>query len=118
MPDESIDAAATPTRAGEPVHGGWKVWAVVDWSTEDVGIRRSMVATVPEFLADLSGSIGEKVRRRLPDLNLVHRIWRSVRDLRDVHGVSEEALTNIVPESWRDRAFRPCLLYTSDAADE
>ena len=30
----------------------------------------------------------------------------NVRDFRDVHGVSEEAIANIVPESWRDRAFR------------
>ena len=40
-------------------------------------------------------------------MDLVRRFWRSVRDLRDVHGVSEEAIANIVPESWRDRAFRP-----------
>ena len=74
MPDESIDAAAPPTRAGEPVHGGWKVWAVVDWSTEDVGIRRSMVAKVPGVLANLSGIIGEKVQRGRPDSDLVCRI--------------------------------------------
>ena len=47
----------------------------------------SLVATVPEVLADLSGAIGNKVRRELPDSDLVRRIWNSVRDLRDVHGV-------------------------------
>ena len=67
----------------------------------------SMVATVPEVLADLSGIIGEKVRRGLADSDLVRRIWRSVRDLRDVHRGSEEAMANIVPESWCGRAFRP-----------
>ena len=66
----------------------------------------SLVATVPEVLADLSGAVGNKVRRELPDSDLVRRIWNGVRDLRDVHGVSEEAMANIVPESWRDRAFR------------
>ena len=66
----------------------------------------SVVATVPEALVDLSGTIGDKVRRELPDSDLVRRIWNSVRDLRDVHGVSEEAMANVVPESWRDRAFR------------
>ena len=65
-----------------------------------------MVATVPEALAVLSGTIGENVRRGLPDSDLVRRIWKSIRDLRDVHGVSEEAMATIVPESWRDRAFR------------
>ena len=59
----------------------------------------SMVATVPEVLADLSGAIGEKVRRGLLDSDLVRRMWKSVRDFRDVHGVSEEAMANIVPES-------------------
>ena len=66
----------------------------------------SLVATVPEVLADLSGAIGNKVRRRLPDSELVRRIWNSVRDPRDVHGVSEEAMANIVPKSWRDRTVR------------
>ena len=47
----------------------------------------SLVATVPEVLGDLSGAIGNKVRRGLPDSDLVQRIWNSVRDLRDVHGV-------------------------------
>ena len=56
----------------------------------------SMVATVPEVLADLSGAIGEIVWRGLPDSDLVRRIRKSVRDLRDVHGMSEEAMANIV----------------------
>ena len=47
----------------------------------------SLVATVPEVLADLSGAIGNKVRRELPDSDLVRRIWNSIRDLRDVHGI-------------------------------
>ena len=66
----------------------------------------SLVAKVPRVLADLSGAIGDKIRRELPDSDLVRRIWHCVRDLRDVHGVSEESMANIVLESWRDRAFR------------
>ena len=66
----------------------------------------SMVATVPGVLADLSGTIGEKVWRRIPDSDLVCGIWKSIRELRDDHGVSEEAMATVVPESWRDRAFR------------
>ena len=65
-----------------------------------------MVATVPEVLADLSGATGEKVRMGLPDSDLVRRTWNSVRDLRDVHGASEEAMADIAPESWRDKVFR------------
>ena len=67
----------------------------------------SVVATVPGILADLLGIKGEKARRGLPYSDLVRNIWRSVGDLRDVYVVSEKAMVNIVPESWRDRAFRP-----------
>ena len=63
----------------------------------------SMVAAVPEVLADLSGILGENVRMGLSDSDLVRSIWRSVRDLHDVHGVSEDVMANIVPKSWRDR---------------
>ena len=63
------------------------------------------MATVPEVLADLSGPLGENIRRELPNSDLVRRIWSSVRDLRDIHGVSEEAMANVVPESWRNRSF-------------
>ena len=42
----------------------------------------------------------------LPNSDLVRRICSSVRDLRDIHGVSEEAMANVVPGSWRNRAFR------------
>ena len=66
----------------------------------------SLVATVTEVLPGLSGATGDKVWRELPDSDLVRRTWNSVRNLRDVHGVSEEAMTNIVPEVSRDRAFR------------
>ena len=37
----------------------------------------SLVATVPEVLADLSGVIGDKARSELPDSDLVRRIWNS-----------------------------------------
>ena len=60
----------------------------------------SLVTTVPRVLAYLSRAIRDKVRRELPDSKLVRRIWNSARELRDVHGVSEETMANIVPESW------------------
>ena len=66
----------------------------------------SVVATVPEVLADLSDDIGEKIGRELPHSDLVRRIRRNIKDLHDVHGVSEESMANVVRESWRDKAFR------------
>ena len=44
----------------------------------------SLVARVPEVLADLSGPLRGKVRRVLPISDLVQRIWSSIRDLRDM----------------------------------
>ena len=61
----------------------------------------SLVVTVPEVLADLSGAIGNKVRRELPDSDLVRRFYLEQRQR-----PAEEAMANIAPESWRDRAFR------------
>ena len=55
----------------------------------------SLVMTMPEVLADLSGAIGDKVRRELPDSDLVRGTWNNVRDLRNVHGVSEKAMANV-----------------------
>ena len=66
----------------------------------------SLVAAVPGALADLSGPLGERPEGELPNSDLVRRIWSSVRDLRDVHGVSEEGMANVVPGSWRNRASR------------
>ena len=67
----------------------------------------SLVATPPEVLADLSGSLGEKVRRNLPGSELVTSIWEGVRGLRDDGGVTEEEMGKVLTRGWRDRAFRP-----------
>ena len=67
----------------------------------------SMVATVPEVFGDLSGTMGEIIQSGIPDSDLVRRCWRSVNVLRDMQEVSEEAMANIAPESWRDRRGLP-----------
>ena len=41
----------------------------------------SLVATLPAVLADLSGSLGEKVRKNLPESELVASFWEGVRGL-------------------------------------
>ena len=57
-------------------------------------------------MLEMLAAIVDTVRRELPDYDLVRRIWHNVRDLHDVHGVSEEAMASIVPESLRDIPFR------------
>ena len=65
------------------------------------------MATPPAVLADLSGSLGDKVRRNLPESELVTSIWEGIRGLRDNGGVTEEDMGNVASRGWRDRAFRP-----------
>ena len=67
----------------------------------------SLVATLPAVLADLSGSLGENVRRNLPGSELVTSIWEGVRGLRDEGEVTEEEMGEAVPRGRKDRAFRP-----------
>ena len=77
----------------------------------------SLVATLPAVLADLSGSLGEKIRRSLPGPKLVTSIWEGVRGLRVDGGVTEEDMGEVVPRGWRDRAFRPQEVSASGHSD-
>ena len=61
---------------------------------------RSRVRTLPEILADLTGPLGDRVRRRLPESSIITQLGGSLREIRDTWGVSKEAMAGIVPESW------------------
>ena len=52
---------------------------------------------LPAVLADLFGSLREKVRRNLPCSELVTSIWEGVRGLRDDGGVIEDEMGEVVP---------------------
>ena len=71
----------------------------------------SLVATLPAVLADLSGSLGGKVRRNLPESELANGIWEGVRGLRDYGEVTEENMGQVVPRAWIDKAFHPDEVY-------
>ena len=60
----------------------------------------SLVATVLDVLADMSaGYVGTKSGGGCPIQTLFGAFWNNAKGLRDVHGVTEEAVANIVPES-------------------
>ena len=59
----------------------------------------SLVATVSEVLADLSGTLGKHVWRELPDSELVRRT--SARDLGSVNGVSEDSRAGEESAPWQ-----------------
>lgn len=39
VPETPVGVTVSPTRAGEPAHGGWKFRSVIGWCTENVHIR-------------------------------------------------------------------------------
>ena len=60
----------------------------------------SKVGTLPEIPADLTGPLGDRVRRRPPESSIITQLGGSLREVRDTWGVSKEAIAGIVPESW------------------
>ena len=60
----------------------------------------SRVGTLPEVLADLTGPLGNKLRRGLPESSVIAQLEDSLLEIRDIWGVSQEAMAGIVPEPW------------------
>ena len=58
------------------------------------------MGTLPEVLADLTGPLGDKLRRGLPESSIIAQLGDSLREIRDTWGVSQEAMAGIAPESW------------------
>ena len=46
----------------------------------------SRVGTLPEILADLTGPLGDRVRRRLPESSIITQLGGSLREIRDTWG--------------------------------
>lgn len=67
----------------------------------------SLVATLPEILAYLSGSIGVKVWRNTPESELVSSILEGVRRLRGDGEIKDKGMGQVVTTGWTHNAFRP-----------
>ena len=61
---------------------------------------RSRVGIPPEVLADLTGPLGDRVRRGLPESNIIAQLGDSLRKSRDTWEGTKEAMAGIVLESW------------------
>ena len=59
----------------------------------------SSVGALPEDIADLTGPLGDGMRRRLPESNVIAQLGGSLREIRDTGGVTKEPMTGIIPES-------------------
>ena len=78
---------------------------------------KSLVATFRAVLADLSGSLREKVRRTPPGSQLVTSITDEVRVLQDDGKATDEDMCDVASRGWRDRAFRAEELSASGNSD-
>ena len=60
----------------------------------------SKVGILPEVLADLTGPLGDRVRRGLPESKFIAHLGGSLREIRGTRGVTKEEMARIVLESW------------------
>ena len=58
------------------------------------------VRILPEFLAGLTGPLRDRVRRGLPASRIIAQLGGSLREIRDIWGVTKKEMAGIVPESW------------------
>ena len=57
----------------------------------------SRVGILPEVIADLTGSLGDRVRRVLPEPNIIAQPGGSLQEIRDTWGVTKEVMAGIFP---------------------
>lgn len=60
----------------------------------------SRVGTLTEILADVTGPLGDKLKRRLPESSIIARLGDRLREIRDTEAATKEAVARIVPETW------------------
>ena len=59
-----------------------RVRAAVDGSKAMSASSRNTVGTLRDSIADLTGPLGDRVRRGLPELNIVAQLGGSLREIR------------------------------------
>ena len=60
----------------------------------------SRVGILPEVLADLTGPLGYRTRRGLPEWNITTQLGGSLREIQDTREVTKEEMAGTVPECW------------------
>ena len=58
------------------------------------------VGTLTEVIADLTSPLGDRMRRGLPETNVIAQLGGSLREIRETWGETKEAMAGIIPESW------------------
>ena len=60
----------------------------------------SRAGTLPEAIPDITGPLGDRVRRGVPESNIIAQLGGSLREIRETWGETKEAMAGIIPESW------------------
>ena len=53
---------------------------------------RSRVGVLPGVLADLTGPLGDRVRRGLPESSIIAQLGGGLWEIQDIRGVAKEAM--------------------------
>ena len=65
------------------------------------------VGTLLEDIAYITGPLGHRVRKGLPESNIIAQLGGRLGEIRGAEGVTKEAMAGIVPGSWLDWSHRP-----------
>ena len=60
----------------------------------------SKVRILPEVLAGVTGPLGDRVRRGLPESRIIAQLGGSLREIQDTREVTKEEMAGTVPECW------------------
>ena len=57
----------------------------------------SRVGILPEVLGDLTGPLGDRVKRDLPESSIIAELGGNLREIWDTWGMTKEAMEGIAP---------------------
>ena len=63
------------------------------------------VGTLLEDIAYITGPLGHRVRKGLPESNIIAQLGGRLGEIRGAEGVTKEAMAGIVPECWLERGL-------------
>ena len=71
VPGESADVKPSTSSPSKPFHGSGKVKAAVDGSEAKACLHCMQGGDLAEVIADLTGLLGNRLKREIPELNII-----------------------------------------------
>ena len=100
MPGESADFEPSPTSLNTPFHGSGRVRAAVDGNEAKVCLHWKQGEDPTGGYSSPHGLVRRPSEEGLPESNIIAQLGGSLREIRGTWGVTNEAMAEIVPESW------------------